>query len=318
MRPAVIPLLSLALILLSQAGCVGTRQMVGAAIDYQHADWPAERVRLDVAYREGPDIDDEKHRLDLYLPAEGTEGWPTFVFVHGGGWTSGDRRLGALGIQPIRNLGRFYAARGYGVVLPSYRLQPGVDWRTQIDDVAAAVAWARRTVAQYGGDPDAIFVGGHSAGAWLAARVGLADAPLGRFGVDRSSLCGLVLVSGAGYDLADEATYEAGASRGYYERRFGSDPDDPDWKTTASVVSNVDAPSPPALLLTAEGEGPTFDRQSNVLYAALSEIAPRSRRQVIPGQNHQRILVSMSLAGDPVSEATLGFMGAGDCVASPR
>ena len=49
---------------------------------------------------------------------------------------------------------------------------------TQIDDVAAAVAWAREHVADYGGDPDAIVLGGHSAGAWLAARVGLADAPL--------------------------------------------------------------------------------------------------------------------------------------------
>lgn len=292
--------------------------MVGAALDYDRADWPEERARLDLAYRAGPDFDDEKHRLDLYLPAEGEAGWPTLVFVHGGGWTSGDRRLGALGIEPIRNVGRFYAARGFGVVLPSYRLQPDVDWRTQVDDVSAAIAWAREAAAKHGGDPSAIFLGGHSAGAWLAARVGLADAPLAGYDVDRGSLCGLVLVSGAAYDLADEVTYERGASRSYFEQRFDVDPNDPEWKQTASVVPNVESPSPPALVLSAEGEGPTFERQGDLLYAKLEEVAPRSRRQVIPGQNHQRILVSMSLAGDPVSDAALAFMRDVPCGAAAR
>ena len=282
---------------------------------YRGVDWPNERVHFDLAYRAGPDFDDQKHRLDLFLPAEGRTGWPTLVFVHGGGWTQGDRSLGAFGVEPIRNLGRFYASRGYGVVVPSYRLQPGVDWATQIDDVAAAVAWAREHVADYGGDPDAIVLGGHSAGAWLAARVGLADAPLARYRMDRGALCGLVLVSGAGYDLADEATYEAGASRSWFERRFAGEGD---WASRASVVTNVDAPVPPALLLTAEGEGPTFERQSNRLYEVVSPLAPASKRHEVEGQNHQRILVSMSLEGDPASETALAFLEDVGCARSGR
>ncbi len=306
---------AVALSLLVLAGCAAQRETLGAAMAYRGVDWPSERVHLDLAYRAGPDFDDEKHRLDLFLPAEGRDGWPTLVFVHGGGWTHGDRKLGALGIEPMRNLGRFYAARGYGVVVPSYRLQPGVDWKTQVDDVAAAVAWARENVAAYGGDPDAIALGGHSAGAWLAARVGFADAPLSRHGTDRGALCGMVLVSGAGYDLADEATYAAGASRSYFERRFGGDGD---WQARASVVTNVDAPAPPALMLTAEGEGPTFERQSNRLFEVISPLAPASKRHEVEGQNHQRILVSMSRAGDPASETALAFLDEVGCSKSTR
>ncbi|MEM9177201.1 MAG: alpha/beta hydrolase [Myxococcota bacterium] len=297
------------------AGCAGQRQTLGAALAYRGVDWPSDRTLLDLAYRDGAEFDDEKHRLDLFLPAEGTTDWPTLVFVHGGGWTHGDRRLGALGIEPMRNLGRFYAARGYGVVVPSYRLQPGVDWAAQIDDVAAAVAWARENVGRFGGDPDAIALGGHSAGAWLAARVGLADAPLARHGTDRDGLCGLVLVSGAGYDLADEATYAAGASRAYFERRFAGEGD---WEAQASVVTNVDAPAPPSLLLTAEGEGPTFERQSNRLYEVVAPLSPRSKRHEVAGQDHQRILVSMSLEGDPASETALAFLAETDCARASR
>ena len=301
--------------LLVLAGCAAQRETLGAAMAYRGADWPSERIRLDLAYRDGADFDDEKHRLDLFLPAEGRTGWPTLVFVHGGGWTHGDRRIGAFGVEPIQNLGRFYAARGYGVVVPSYRLQPGVDWSAQVDDVAAAVAWARENISSFGGDPDAIALGGHSAGAWLAARVGLDDAPLARHGTDRRGLCGLVLVSGAGYDLADEATYEAGASRAYFEQRFGGEGD---WQARASVVTNVDPPTPPTLVLTAEGEGPTFERQSNRLYAVVSPLAPGSKRHEVAGQNHQRILVSMSLQGDPASEAALAFLEEIDCARRGR
>lgn len=315
MSPRGSAFLAAAVSVLLLAGCAAQRETLGAAMAYRGVDWPSERVHFDLAYRAGPDFDDQKHRLDLFLPAEGKTGWPTLVFVHGGGWTHGDRRLGALGIEPMRNLGRFYAARGYGVVVPSYRLQPGVDWASQVDDVAAAVAWARENIARYGGDPDAIALGGHSAGAWLAARVGLADAPLARHRTDRGALCGLVLVSGAGYDLADEATYEAGASRAYFERRFGGDGD---WQTRASVVTNVDAPVPPALLLTAEGEGPTFERQSNRLFEIVSPLAPASMRHEVAGQNHQRILVSMSREGDPASEIALAFLDEIGCARSTR
>ena len=291
-------------------GCAGQREMLGAAMAYRGVDWPDDRVELDVVYRAGESAADPKAQLDLFLPAEGETGWPTLVFVHGGGWTHGDRRLGALGIRPMQNLCRFYAARGYGVVVPSYRLQPDASWRDQVDDIAAVVAWTRENVARHGGDPDSIVLGGHSAGAWLAARVGLGDAALAAHDTPRSALCGLVLVSGAGYDLADEATYAAGARPEYFERRFGGEDD---WQARASVVTNVDVPTPPTLLLTAEGEGPTFERQSDRLFEIVSPRAPTSKRHEVPGQDHQRILVSMSLEGDPASETALAFLDTLDC-----
>ena len=83
-------------------------------------------------------------------------------------------------------------------------------------------------------------------------------------------------------------------------------------------MTNVDTPAPPALLLTAEGEGPTFERQSNRLYEVVSPLAPDSKRHEVAGQNHQRILVSMSIQDDPVSETALAFLDEIDCARRTR
>ncbi len=286
--------------------------MVGAGLDYESAPLPEAQVRLDLPYREGPEADASKHRLDLFLPSA-EPGWPTLVFVHGGGWTRGDRAMGAFGIEPIRNLGRFYAARGIGVAAISYRLQPGVGWREQVDDVARAVAWVERAIPEHGGDPRAIFLGGHSAGAWLSAWVGLADAPLAAHDTERSGLCGLVLVSGAGYDMTDEQTYALGASREFFSELFGRG--EPGWAVKASPRFHMDAPLLPTLILSAGGEPAKFRHQSDLLAESFEAREASVRRLTVPGQNHQRIVVSLSLDADPVSEAALAFLSETSCPA---
>lgn len=298
------------------SACTSTFNTIGAGLAYERTDIPADRALLDLAYRSEANAHPNKHRLDLYLPADTHEPWPTLIFIHGGGWTHGDRAMGSLGIDPMRNIGRFYAARGMGAAILSYRLQPEVTWRDQIRDVADATAWVQREIGRYGGDPDALYVSGHSAGAWLAAWTGLSDAPLAPHDLDRSKICGLILVSGAGYDLADEETYALGASRRYFEKRFGQEGGA--WDREASIYANLDSPAPPALVLSAEGEPVTFRRQGDRLFSALDERGrgDLSRRIEIPGQNHQRIIVGMSIDGDPVSESVLDFLSKTECPAN--
>jgi acetyl esterase/lipase len=298
----------LALACAGHLGCAGVAEMLGAALAYEEAPLPQGRALLDLPYRSDPGAEPRKHALDVFLPESppAAAARPVFVFVHGGGWTRGDRAMGGLGIEPIRNLGRFFAARGFVVVTPSYRLQPEVGWREQVADVAAALAWVRREIGRYGGDPDAVHLGGHSAGAWLAAWVGLDDAALAAYGQGRDFLCSLVLVSGAGYDMQDAQTYALGASRDFFAGLFGAAGGD--WAREASIRLHVDAPVPPALVMNAAGEPEKFRRQSDLLFETLEPAAPGSSRVVVPGQNHQRILVSLSLEDDPASRAVLAFL----------
>ncbi|MEM7586945.1 MAG: alpha/beta hydrolase [Acidobacteriota bacterium] len=302
---------SIILLALLLGGCSNPVEWLGVRLLYEEAA-ASERVWLDLPYREDEGADPVKHRLDLFLP-DG-QGWPVLIFVHGGGWTAGDKALRAGGADVYRNIGRFYASQGIGTAVINYRLQPKVTWREQVDDVAQAIAWVRERATQEGGDADALFVMGHSAGAQLAAFVALDERPLSAAGSSTSALCGVIPVSGAGYDLADDETYdELGAERSWYEERFrAGDPGD-DWLREASAISYVRADAPPFLLVHVTNEWESLQHQNRLLHAALETAGADSRLIVIPGQGHNRMVLNLS-RGDrtPVPEV-LEMIQQSDC-----
>ncbi|MET0319549.1 MAG: alpha/beta hydrolase, partial [Duganella sp.] len=102
-----------------------------------------------------------RHLVDVYrpLPAQAHGPAPVVVFFYGGNWVSGERGDYAF-------VGRALAARGIVAMVADYRLYPAVAYPDFLTDAAQAVAWARRNAARFGGDPQRLFVMGHSAGAY--------------------------------------------------------------------------------------------------------------------------------------------------------
>jgi acetyl esterase/lipase len=126
----------------------------------------------------------ERCRLDLYYP-QGKTGFATVVWFHGGGLTGGNRHL-PMGFQN----------QGLAVVAANYRLSPKATCPAYIEDAAAAVAWTFRNVDKHGGDPNRIFVSGHSAGGYLTSMVGLDKRWLAACGIDADRIAGLIPLSG--------------------------------------------------------------------------------------------------------------------------
>lgn len=283
---------------------------VGMQFVYDEAALPEDQVEKNLAYVEGPEADPQKHRLDLFLPDSSETGWPTVVFVHGGGWTEGDKDL-RVGYQDVYgNIGRFFAARGIGAAVVNYRLldlqdSTGVKWPAQIHDVARATAFVHRRIAARGGDPGALFLMGHSAGAQLAARTALDPAPLERQGLSTDFIAGVISVSGAGLDMTDERTYELSDDPGYYARRFATRPD---WQTAASPAHYAGAGDPPFLILFAGGESESLKRQSRVMNAALRAEGVPTEVVVVPGKSHERIVLTLSRDDQTAGPAMLGFI----------
>ncbi|MBQ8831254.1 MAG: alpha/beta hydrolase [Oscillospiraceae bacterium] len=127
-------------------------------------DFDTDRVKnkvLDVQYGTLPE-----QKLDIYLPDEVTAPIPVIFYVHGGGWCLGTKRLGALDciIDAIKY--------GYAVVVPDYRLAPGVTYPEFIFDIKTAVRWARANAAQYGFDPEKFAMVGDSAGGHITLVMG--------------------------------------------------------------------------------------------------------------------------------------------------
>lgn len=108
--------------------------------------------------------DHPRQKLDVY-PGRGAQGdnrRPVLVFLYGGGWRAGERRL----YQPLV---AGFTAMGFCVVVPDYRLFPHAHYPDFVEDVAAAVAWTFRHIGEFGGDPARLSLMGHSAGAHMGA-----------------------------------------------------------------------------------------------------------------------------------------------------
>jgi arylformamidase len=144
------------------------------------------RHDLGVAYGDHP-----KQVMDLYYPSALTTAAPVLVFLHGGGFRNGAPSFNAY-------QGRPYLERGSLFVSMGYRLIPDVRFPDTSADVEQGLHWLIEHIAERGGDPTRIYVSGHSAGAMLAASVGLRSWPL-------DVVQGLVLISGM-YDLSRHST----------------------------------------------------------------------------------------------------------------
>src|SRR5262245_20687187 len=119
------------------------------------------RSTLDVPY-----VPNAGHRqkLDVFRP-EGQTGQPVVLMVHGGAWVIGDKDFHGL----YRDVAEGLAKQGLVVVTANYRLSPWVRHPEHVKDVARAFAWTRKNVKEHGGDPDQIYLCGHSAGGHLVA-----------------------------------------------------------------------------------------------------------------------------------------------------
>jgi acetyl esterase/lipase len=112
-----------------------------------------------------------RQRLDVYRPAGAARRCPVLVFFYGGSWQSGAR-------ADYEFVARLLCAEGFIVVVPDYRIHPEARYPAFVEDSLAAVNWVAAHIADYGGDAEALFLLGHSAGAYNAVMVGLAaEAP---------------------------------------------------------------------------------------------------------------------------------------------
>jgi acetyl esterase/lipase len=154
------------------------------------------KVLKDIPYKDDvvsqTPYEQERCKLDLTVPA-GAKGFATYVWFYGGGLKNGAKDLRTEYCAEIR---ASLAQGGVAVVTPDYRLSPKAKYPAYVDDAAAAFAWTVKHIAEHGGEPRKVFIGGHSAGGYLALLVGMDPERLKPHGLTLGSVAGIAQVSG--------------------------------------------------------------------------------------------------------------------------
>lgn len=233
----------------------------------------------DIPYKTttAPDFSAEKNVLDVYRPNKKSDKpYPVVVFIHGGNWTSGSKNIYWF-------IGRRLAKQGVVAVIISYRLSPAVQVPAMADDCAQAVAWTAQHIADYGGDPNRIYVMGHSAGGGLAALLATNDALFTKIGLPKNPVKGAILDDPAGINMYDYLKKMEYPGDRQYLTSFGSNPEG--WRSL-SPLYNVQADAPPMLLYTGEKTYPSIIAGTKAFHDKLRSLGVNSQSTIIPGKGH--------------------------------
>jgi acetyl esterase/lipase len=224
-------------------------------------------VETDVVYNI---VDGQDLLMDIYFPSSGGP-WPVMLFVHGGGWSDGDKA--PLAMVPTE--------AGLLVVSINYRLYPAYRFPAMIEDVKCAIRYLRAHARQYNLDPQRIALVGHSAGAHLSALAGLIDERAGWDTgpyLEQSSAVQAVVVVAGPTDLSLVFPQQA---MDLFAGVFAKEQ-----LTDASPVNHAHQEAPPFLIIHGDGDQVVPVEQGIVLHAALKKAGAPVELCVIKNCSH--------------------------------
>lgn len=170
-----------------------------------------------VTYLEAYQIDSvPEQSLNIFAPRRPKELKNVFVFIHGGNWNSGRKEIYSF-------LGNRMARKGVVAVIIDYPLSPEATYKEMAQSSASAVSWIYENIIDYGGDPENIFVSGHSAGGHLAALIAVRDEYFSSRG-KINPIKGAIMIDAAGLDMYGYLQESNYAEDNTYIKTFTNDP----------------------------------------------------------------------------------------------
>lgn len=216
---------------------------------------------------------------------------PVVLYVHGGGWVKGSRKK-------VYRHPEWLTSQGYVLVAIDYRKVPRTTIDGQIKDVARAVAWTKRNIKRYGGDPDRIVLMGHSAGAHLVALA----AAQGKVGNVR----GVIPNDVQAYDLVAYVT-KRGSIGSMFGRAFSDNPKN--WVRWSPITyARRAAGLPPHLVMYSRSQG---ERRRSISIGYANVLKSRGVRvSVFHGTkySHGAIAARLGRQGDAATAAVEKFL----------
>ena len=185
---------------------------------------------------------------------------PVVIFIHGGYWTEG--RKGIYGF-----LGRNFAKKDVVTVIPNYTLSPNGNYDTMAKEVVAAIKWTQKNISKYNGNPQEIFLMGHSAGGHLIALVGTNPKYLKNTDVIK----GIILNDAAGLDMNSYLEKNPPTEQYNYDVTWTKKPEN--W-IDASPIYFLSEKTPPIFMITGSKTYPSIVSQNKDFVNKLNKFQP--------------------------------------------
>lgn len=245
-------------------------------------------VERDVTYKV---VDDISLKMDIYYPVKRAGKLPAVVYIHGGGWYSGDKTGGA-GQDDIPEL----VDRGYIVASVNYRLAPEYKFPAQIEDIKCAIRFLRENAAVYGIDTAHIGAFGDSAGGHLASLLGVTDAAAGFQGLgwydEQSDKVQAVVNMFGPADLT--LNFQKDRSL-LIEHVFGTIDENSSIIRQASPISYVSFDDPPFLIIHGDKDNEICPCQSEILYQKLVSAGIPASLMIVSNCSHSFLPVGEAI-----------------------
>lgn len=253
------------------------------------------KIQRDIAYAEPKN---ERHTLDVYAPSEGTN-HPVIVWIHGGGWTKGSK-------NGMQQKPKAFTDKGFVFVPINYRFVPNVTVKEMTGDIAKAIRWVHDHASEFGGDPNSIFVMGHSAGAHLAALVCTDDRYLKAEGLPLEIIKGCVPIDVSVYDIPKRLKDGGSVPPETFKAIFGeTEESQRDLSPAAHVAKGKNIP--PFLILHVADRADT-QAQSAWLVENLTKAGVPAKVVAAEGKTHGTINSDLGQPGDESTKEIVDFI----------
>ncbi|HYN55229.1 MAG TPA: alpha/beta hydrolase [Methylotenera sp.] len=231
-------------------------------------------LHADIAYGDSP-----RQKLDVYQPKQQIENAqkkpPVVLFYYGGSWDSGDK-------DDYKFAAEAFASNGFVAVIPDYRVYPEVVFPGFMADPAKAAKWVKDHIQEFDGDPNRVFLAGHSAGAQIAVMLSLNYEYLAKENLKPTDFRGTIGLAGP-YDFLPVKTDRL-------KKIFG--PADQRWKS--QPIEFVTGKNQPMLLLVGLKDGTVWPRNTFNLAAKIKAKGGPVQVVEFPNYGHSHMVSKLA------------------------
>ncbi|WP_379092715.1 alpha/beta hydrolase [Pedobacter sp. UC225_65] len=253
------------------------------------------RVEKNINYAGNTEI---ANTLNIYHKKGDVQNQDVIVFIHGGSWSSGKK-------ETYWWLGRNLAKKNIVTAVINYPLAPNATYKEMAAASAIAVKWVTANIKAYGGNPNRIFLMGHSAGGHLCELINADPQYFQALGME-NPIKGVVLDDAFGLDM-DEYLTKAERDDNYTDflRTFSTTQQNWQLGSPLYYVKNINNPH---LIFYGSKTYQAIQLQSERIYKTLQTQNVPVKLEIIEGKKHVGMISQMIFGGNRLYKSILGFL----------